>query len=126
MHKVTPEVEYYYMGYYIHSCPKMRYKSNLNPSYLLCPETYTWFAIEQCLAKINIDAYARFNDDASAKDAHSCSSDDIKSIPVLCNYNVYKYGQYQSREGNSCDNEMLEYGNLVGKRCATRMIFVKD
>lgn len=32
----------YYMGFYIQSCPKMRYKGKLQPSYLLCPEVYTW------------------------------------------------------------------------------------
>lgn len=28
---------YYYMGYYIHSCPKMKYKGQYRPSYLLEP-----------------------------------------------------------------------------------------
>lgn len=40
--KVMPFLRYYYMGFYIHSCPKMRYKGKLSSSYLLCPETYTW------------------------------------------------------------------------------------
>lgn len=34
--------QYYYMGFYIHSCIKMRYKNQYQPSYLLDPETYTW------------------------------------------------------------------------------------
>lgn len=34
--------QYYYMGYYIHSCAKMRYKGEYKPSYLLDPETYDW------------------------------------------------------------------------------------
>ncbi|KAL8890678.1 MAG: hypothetical protein Q9205_000935 [Flavoplaca limonia] len=33
---------YYYMGFYIHSCIKMRYKSQYQPSYILDPETYSW------------------------------------------------------------------------------------
>ncbi|KAI4188857.1 MAG: hypothetical protein L6R41_001878 [Letrouitia leprolyta] len=33
---------FYYMGFYIHSCIKMRYKNQYQPSYLLDPETYTW------------------------------------------------------------------------------------
>jgi arginyl-tRNA---protein transferase len=32
----------YYLGYYIHSNTKMRYKANFKPSQLLCPETYQW------------------------------------------------------------------------------------
>jgi arginyl-tRNA--protein-N-Asp/Glu arginylyltransferase len=34
--------QYYYMGYYIHSCPKMRYKGEYKPQYVLDPETYDW------------------------------------------------------------------------------------
>lgn len=37
-----PQLNEYYMGFYIHSCPKMRYKGKLQPSFLLCPEVYTW------------------------------------------------------------------------------------
>lgn len=32
-----PSLEYYYLGYYIHSCNKMRYKAAYCPSELLCP-----------------------------------------------------------------------------------------
>ena len=36
-HRDCPSLEYYYLGYYIHSCPKMRYKGAYHPSELLCP-----------------------------------------------------------------------------------------
>jgi arginine-tRNA-protein transferase len=36
------QVPYYYLGYYIESCPKMRYKAEYKPSELLCPITYQW------------------------------------------------------------------------------------
>lgn len=32
----------YYMGYYIHSCRKMRYKADYRPQYVLDPDTYEW------------------------------------------------------------------------------------
>lgn len=32
-----PSLQYYYLGYYIHSCSKMRYKAAYCPSELLCP-----------------------------------------------------------------------------------------
>ncbi|KAL5115999.1 Arginyl-tRNA--protein transferase 1 [Pleosporales sp. CAS-2024a] len=34
--------QYYYMGYYIHSCTKMRYKGDYHPQYILDPESYQW------------------------------------------------------------------------------------
>ncbi|KEQ71216.1 arginine-tRNA-protein transferase 1 [Aureobasidium namibiae CBS 147.97] len=38
--------EFYYMGYYIHSCVKMRYKGDYKPQYVLDPETYEWNPLE--------------------------------------------------------------------------------
>jgi arginyl-tRNA--protein-N-Asp/Glu arginylyltransferase len=36
------ELQNYYMGFYIHDCPKMRYKAEYSPSELLCSVTMTW------------------------------------------------------------------------------------
>ena len=29
LHSVDANIEHYYMGYYIHSCPKMKYKARI-------------------------------------------------------------------------------------------------
>ncbi|KAK8198519.1 Arginyl-tRNA--protein transferase 1 [Zalaria obscura] len=34
--------EFYYMGFYIHNCVKMRYKGDYKPQYVLDPESYEW------------------------------------------------------------------------------------
>lgn len=39
-HKVCPSLSFYYLGFYIHTCPKMRYKATYAPSELLCPSNY--------------------------------------------------------------------------------------
>lgn len=39
---IFPTLRYYYMGYYIHSCSKMRYKAAFSPSEMLCEETKNW------------------------------------------------------------------------------------
>ncbi|XP_057855265.1 arginyl-tRNA--protein transferase 2 isoform X2 [Cryptomeria japonica] len=44
--KQCPSLQYYYLGYYIHSCPKMRYKAAYNPSELLCPVRYQWIPFQ--------------------------------------------------------------------------------
>jgi arginine-tRNA-protein transferase len=38
--------QFYYLGYYIESCTKMRYKTDYKPSELLCPVTYRWVDAE--------------------------------------------------------------------------------
>uniref|UniRef100_A0A1I7U477 Arginyl-tRNA--protein transferase 1 n=1 Tax=Caenorhabditis tropicalis TaxID=1561998 RepID=A0A1I7U477_9PELO len=41
-------LKYYYMGYYIHSCPKMRYKAKFRPSDLLCDQSFQWIEFDEC------------------------------------------------------------------------------
>uniref|UniRef100_W6NNZ4 Arginyl-tRNA--protein transferase 1 n=1 Tax=Haemonchus contortus TaxID=6289 RepID=W6NNZ4_HAECO len=43
-----PETKYYYMGYYISTCPKMRYKGSFHPSELLCDRTFQWVPLDIC------------------------------------------------------------------------------
>uniref|UniRef100_A0A8D1ZKS8 Arginyl-tRNA--protein transferase 1 n=1 Tax=Sus scrofa TaxID=9823 RepID=A0A8D1ZKS8_PIG len=66
LHEKTSQLSYYYMGFYIHSCPKMKYKGQYRPSDLLCPETYVWVPIEQCLPSLENSKYCRFNQDSEA------------------------------------------------------------
>jgi len=40
------EMKYLYMGFYVHSCPKMRYKGEYSPSSLLDPESYIWHPLD--------------------------------------------------------------------------------
>jgi arginyl-tRNA--protein-N-Asp/Glu arginylyltransferase len=49
----VPEIEYYYMGYYIHSCPKMKYKAAFKPSEILCEETRHWIPAGNAEALLN-------------------------------------------------------------------------
>lgn len=52
----------YYMGFYIHSCPKMSYKGSYTPSFLLCPERLTWVPLELCRPILDAHKYARLSD----------------------------------------------------------------
>lgn len=44
--------EFYYMGYYIHNCVKMRYKGDYKPQYVLDPETYDWNLLDDDLIQL--------------------------------------------------------------------------
>ena len=46
----------------------MRYKSGYHPSFLLCPEAYTWHPIAECKTRLDQNKYCRFNDDPTAQD----------------------------------------------------------
>lgn len=44
--------EYYYMGYYIHSCLKMRYKGTYKPQHVLDFESFTWDPLDENMAQL--------------------------------------------------------------------------
>lgn len=43
--------EYYYMGFYIHDCVKMKYKGEYNPQFVLDPERYQWNVLDESFKK---------------------------------------------------------------------------
>ncbi|KAJ8595281.1 hypothetical protein M405DRAFT_849733 [Rhizopogon salebrosus TDB-379] len=49
-----------YMGFYIHSCQKMRYKGEYSPSYLADPEEFIWFPLPDCIPQLERFRYATF------------------------------------------------------------------
>ena len=88
-----PSIKWYYMGFYIHSCPKMKYKSKFSPSYLLCPKSYAWYPIEQCQDQLEENKFCVFNKDHT--DSSEFNDEDLNSLKVLldrrlCLYSVYK------------------------------------
>ena len=44
--------EFYYLGYYIHSCIKMKYKAQYRPSQLLCLSHYKWVEFDEAKRRI--------------------------------------------------------------------------
>ena len=59
------DFEYYYMGYYIHDCQKMRYKGEYKPSELRCPTTGRWVSLDdrKTLEKLDAHSFKLVSDD---------------------------------------------------------------
>ncbi|KAL5488046.1 ATE1 [Sanghuangporus weigelae] len=55
------DLKYLYLGFYVHSCQKMRYKGDYSPSFLLDPEEYTWYPLKDCIPLLNENRYACFS-----------------------------------------------------------------
>lgn len=60
-------MKWVYLGFYIHSCQKMRYKGDYAPSYLLDPESYEWYPLETCKPLLDKHRYVCFSNPS-----HSC------------------------------------------------------
>ncbi|XP_041803679.1 arginyl-tRNA--protein transferase 1 isoform X1 [Chelmon rostratus] len=123
--KQSPKLSYYYLGFYIHSCPKMRYKGQYRPSDLLCPETFVWVPIERCLPQLENSRYARFNQDADAGDVRVLK--DVGRALVLYRRTVMPYAVYsRKRKGSSDEAEVQQYAGLVGQDCAERILLYRN
>ncbi|XP_072944615.1 arginyl-tRNA--protein transferase 1 isoform X2 [Epargyreus clarus] len=124
LHTCAPELKYYYMGFYIHSCRKMRYKGNFFPSDLLCPETYKWIPIRDCIPILEITPYSRLDPDIDSIDENYPTEDDINYIPMLFKGEVTSYKTYKRKMGKRADNAdvLMEYAKLVGAKSAKSLV----
>ncbi|KRT85246.1 hypothetical protein AMK59_399 [Oryctes borbonicus] len=123
LYQSVPSITYYYMGFYIHSCPKMRYKGRLVPSDLLCPETYKWFPITDCIPKLEQSKYCRFETDPKAEDEDACSASDIDQIKIWVSTGYVKFHSYslRNRERKTYQN----IGKQIGKKCVGTFVFIR-
>ncbi|XP_063243298.1 arginyl-tRNA--protein transferase 1 isoform X2 [Bacillus rossius redtenbacheri] len=148
LHRATPTLQYYYMGFYIHSCVKMRYKANYRPSFLLCPETYRWIPVERCLPLLDVSKYSRLCEDAGVCDQDGCvvlgqcavmtarparrvgSRADGSAwlqVVVLWKHTAMRFSVFaaKSSPGPDCLQEVEQYARLVGMTCARRMLLIR-
>ncbi|XP_022424273.1 arginyl-tRNA--protein transferase 1 isoform X6 [Delphinapterus leucas] len=125
LHEKTPQLSYYYMGFYIHSCPKMKYKGQYRPSDLLCPETYVWVPIEQCLPSLENSKYCRFNQDPEAVDEDRSKEPD--RLQVFYKKAIMPYGVYKKQQRDPSEEAaVLQYASLVGQTCSERMLLFRN
>ncbi|CAI5439021.1 unnamed protein product [Caenorhabditis angaria] len=102
---INPEIRYYYMGYYIDSCPKMRYKAKFRPSDLLCDNSFQWIGYESCKELFadskETNGYTVFRPDLEPPQPLP-----IEDLIVLSNRKLMSYSIYKRRFSNG--NEDLE------------------
>ncbi|KAK2466134.1 hypothetical protein APHAL10511_001776 [Amanita phalloides] len=70
------EMGYLYMGFYIYSCQKMRYKGEYSPSYLADPVTYQWYPLKDCIPLMEKYRYACFSDPSQSIEGDTAPDDD--------------------------------------------------
>eukprot|EP00250_Pteridium_aquilinum_P006519 c16419_g1_i1 orf=461-2347(-) len=104
-HTVCPSLEYYYLGYYIHTCPKMRYKGAYRPSELLCPVRFQWVPFDIAKPLLDIHPYVCLSDCFDTTVMQKCSAAGCKSSFVM-----------EDREVNNEVTEMEENEKLDGSQ----------
>ncbi|XP_059708088.1 arginyl-tRNA--protein transferase 1 isoform X6 [Haemorhous mexicanus] len=95
------------------------------PSDLLCPETYVWTPIEQCLPLLEHSKYSRFNQDGKAVDEGRLK--ELGRVRVLHKRTVMPYSIYKKRrKGPSDEASVQQYASLVGQTCSERMLLFRS
>ena len=129
MYKVNQSIQYYYMGYYVQSCPKMNYKSQYNASSLLCPETYTYVPLQLCVPKLISSGYSRLADDSVSTVVESVTPDELDLLPVFSlmhaseqpEYRDMTYREFKALYGDIRKLIIEEYAKIAGLEVAMRM-----
>ena len=106
----------------------MRYKGKYSPSFLSCPETYTWHSLASCVPLLDKSSYSRLDRDIVNVDKDKVT--DISGVGVLYCRQATIYQVYQSmmdeEERNADREEVEEYSSLVGDRLAKRMLLYRS
>ncbi|KAK6121892.1 hypothetical protein DH2020_044366 [Rehmannia glutinosa] len=74
-----PSLQFYYLGYYIHTCSKMRYKAAYRPSELLCPLRYEWVPYDIAKPLLDRRKYVVLSDCATLPNGESLPQDGLAS-----------------------------------------------
>lgn len=115
----NPSLQYYYMGYYVHDCPKMNYKRHYNSAYLLCLETYDYVPLAACRKKLDVAKVCRFSD--STKPRETFTDEDVEDVLVVCQERRCRYRDYRAKEGGRYNDLVSKYLTMVGRDLAKRM-----
>lgn len=68
---------YWYPGYYIHSCPKMKYKVDYSPQYVLDPETLDWDLLDkEALGIFDRKPYVSLSAERAARERNGTNNGD--------------------------------------------------
>ncbi|OQR74585.1 arginyl-tRNA--protein transferase 1-like [Tropilaelaps mercedesae] len=119
-------LKYYYMGFYIHNCAKMRYKGRLPNSELLCPEAYTWQPIARCIPLLEANKYSRLESNENLKDVLKPSK--ITQTSILhdkTGMTLIQYLRQKNVEENELD-EIKEYCELVGSELMEELYLLRE
>lgn len=115
LHEISLALEdgyrWWYPGFYIHNCPKMRYKIDYSPQCILNPDDSSWLPLDkQIMELLSIKPHASL----SAK-SNDISTDDIANQPVLDGSSQSLLNEGDHTEATSEDDAMRDQTDDVGE-----------
>ena len=121
LNKYNSNIKFYYMGFYIDSCVKMRYKGNISPSYLLCPETFIFHDYKWCKQNFDLSKTNRLTIGDKQTNDSKLDLDDVRILhkETAMSYLIYKTKfrlTSNEHELRRQKDQIEEYAKLVGSR----------
>ena len=110
LRRTNPALQYYYMGFYVHDCPKMNYKRHYHSSYLLCPITYCYVELEAARKKLDKERHCQFSDESA-----QAETIDYNLVPIFNPLGgVTSYAEFREVYGNQRDKVIQHYVGVFG------------
>eukprot|EP00250_Pteridium_aquilinum_P015368 c22546_g1_i1 orf=146-2083(-) len=108
--KHCQSLEYYYLGHYIHSCPKMHYKVTYRPSELLCPIRLQWVPFDLARPLLDKQPYACLSDTlhVAQEQDWDCRVEDSASLSSNDNVDSSITNETNCIEERSSENEAMQ------------------
>ncbi len=141
---------YYYMGFYIHSCQKMKYKGEYYPSELMCPSTFNWYPILECIPLVTKYGFTPFHHELIIirerifkenikgnqllKELEKLLPQnliqydrilfpvDVSLMPLCISNTITKFDDITNRGKTILSPILTEWGNLIGNILASKII----
>ena len=143
LNSLLPSLQHYYMGYYVHSCPKMRYKAALQPSHLLSPTLLSWHPLPPCLPLLDASKYSTLEEVEAVEAGPATLEEEMGKVRLLVDGKLSTWAQVtpdhlspghlspghlaslpptpQEGEGMSVPSRLVVYRRLVGQALAEAM-----
>ena len=90
---LLPSLQHYYMGYYVHSCPKMRYKAGVQPSHLLSPTLLSWHPLPPCLPLLDAAKYSTLEEVEEVEAAPATLEEQMGKVRLLVDGKLSTWAQ---------------------------------
>ena len=117
--QLLPSLKYYYMGFYVHSCPKMRYKAQMQPSHLLSPSLLSWHPLDACLPLLDASKYSTFETVEAVSASPMTPAIEVGKVKLLVNGRLVSWAE--EGEGHPVPDRLTVYLRLVGQQLGERM-----
>ncbi|CAH1759216.1 13095_t:CDS:10 [Entrophospora sp. SA101] len=125
------DLQWYYMGYYIYSCQKMKYKEQYKPSYLLDPVTYEWYPIEKFTPQFEKTKFVTFSNISTSNtslksmlDPRKVTDNDISDLKLFINGEIIPF-RSSFIKSTIIKNKLKNFYAAVGRELAIRMVNVE-